>query len=171
MELAYLQTIRLGHATLEQTTADTSSYLAQLYHTWKDVYFYELPFLYADVLFLLCYSFILTCAVLKKSLTLSVPIMAANWIVGMMLGMSVAVVSQVGLKVLEPPRVGQVVVIMVTWIVLCFAAYAAAMEMQMMHGLSSCPTSSSCEEKTSQEPRSDCDTPANTKSLMEAHIV
>ena len=191
MELVYVHTImiRLGVArsALDEhssTTTTTNANYSIRVETWTDLFICELSFLYSDVIFLL-YILILTFHVLKKNLTVSLPIMAANWTVGMVLGLSVVVAILVGPKVvLQQQRLWQSLVSIVTSIALYFIVYAAAMEMQIhcMGPLTrSPPFGPSCasgdggakDNKAEQgtPPGDDVGSDRKTISLLEAHIV
>jgi hypothetical protein len=162
MELAYIQTMIQGYggvtmttnttkdelsgattATTTTTTTTTSQIEYIRLESWTDVFVYELCFLYFDVMFVL-YLVILLRSALKRHLTLSLPIMAANWMVGMLTGLSAAVVALTGPNVLTDPRIWwQLLVSLVVGVFLCFLSYGMVMEMITIKNDSS-TSSSSC---------------------------
>lgn len=166
---------KLGPTTRHDNDASVQTTMELL----NQIYVYEFSLLFSDVLFLI-YLVVLARFALKKKLTISLPIMAANWTVGMVLGVSVAVAFLVGPQVVFLQRIWIMVGSIVVGIALCFVAYAMALELQGHCIVSRSPlTSCSCEnndddQPPEQEPQSDVVMNAGdsrTISLLEVHVV
>lgn len=180
MELAYAQSIHLGLTTPIELTKkggnnnDDKNIFPALVETWINFCLYELSLLYADVMFLL-YIAILIWYALKRNLTLSLPILAANWTVGMVLGLSSTVAFLAGpTLVLQKEWIRLALWAMVVGISMCFVAYAAAVESIKVLSMSRRPSSAcpfSWEDQTEQEKQTRVHDANSTASLMEAHIV
>ena len=180
MELMHVQTIQLGYAKLEQPAADNNNYSVRIDHL-TDVFFVELSFLYSDIVFLF-YIIVLARSALKKNLSLDLPIMASNWLMGIVLGLLLAITCLFGSKSFSTwEQILQLLVIIVVGIALCFVTYAAAMEMQTSCGGGGdvasrrppCRSSSrSCQEdKIDQKTWNDASASSSSTSLLEALIV
>lgn len=190
MELVYVQTMTwLGLATRTtvveptSTTTTTATTTHDNYsvrtETWSDLFTYEIvSFLYADAAMFLLYMMALSFYSMKKNITVSLPIMAANWTVGMVLGLSAVAASLVGPKVGLQQQLWQIL----GSVALYFIVFAAVVEMQTSMGLRPSPlvpcSAVSCcgaEEEAAEHEETQCDDHVGngprTMSLIEAHIV
>jgi len=177
MEMVYFRSVQLGYAKLERPAAD-KNYSVQIDH-WTDIFVLELSFLYSDVVFLF-YIIMLVRSARKKSLTLSMPIMAANWLVGLVLGLSTAVVYLFGSKSWTQHQLIQLLATIIVGTALCFVTYAAALELQTFccsgEGVESRrPSSRCCEQGDKQADKEAQNDDGNASSmrtpLLEAMIV
>ncbi len=118
--------IRMGYAKLDQTAPLEYSIRMD---TWSDLLFYEMSFLGCDIMILL-YLIILVRTAMSQNLTLNLAIQAANWTVGIVLGLAGAVSTLVGAQNMLQYRGWEVLASLVVGILLCFLAYSMAVIIQ-----------------------------------------
>ncbi len=126
MEFLYVYCIRRGYAELQHTAPSVYSIRIE---ASTDILFYEMAFLYSDVMFVL-YVVILVRNAMSRKLSLNLAIQAANWTVGMILGLSAAASTVVGTQMLLQHRGLEILGSLVVGILLCLVAYATAVEIQ-----------------------------------------
>jgi len=148
VETLYVSSIRHGYVKIVPTAAasadetgvvadgSTGAAFSIRITNVSDAFFYEMSYLFVDLLFLV-YVALLARGIMKNhrqtgrpNAAFQVAVNSANWSVGMVLGLTVAVGMVVGFRVVLQERLWQVVGSLGLGVALCFVGFLTACEFE-----------------------------------------